>query len=154
VVLVRNPVTRSPSASGDPQLRARVRALLTEDQPGSWRPGGHVDQVGGLGDPGAVAGLDLHALFGGTGFTGLVGRGPRPLREDGERGVDISAVWISKCPNDAPTENSTPCRCRWAAKSLVAPAASVRTSTALRSCSSRARSGADSWASAASNTAM
>ena len=50
---------------------------------------GQVDQVGGLGDPGAVTGLDLHARFGGTGFTGLIRRGPRRLREQGEGGVDV-----------------------------------------------------------------
>ena len=39
---------------GEPQLRAGVRAFFTQDQPGSGRPGGQVDQVGGLGDPGPV----------------------------------------------------------------------------------------------------
>ena len=60
---------------------------------------------------------------------------------------------MSKCPNDDPTENSTPCRCGCAANSFVAPAASVRTSTGSRPSASRARSGAGTCASAASNAA-
>ena len=64
-----------------------------------------------------------------------------------------SAVAMSKWPSEAPTENSTPAWCRCAANSFVAPAASVRTSTATRPCSSGARRPPGTWASAASNTA-
>ena len=40
---------------GEVQLRAGVGAFLAQDQPGPDRPCAHVDQVGGLSDPGAVA---------------------------------------------------------------------------------------------------
>jgi hypothetical protein len=52
-----NAVIGIPSASVNRQLRAGMRALLTQNQPGSGRPCGHVDQVGGLGHPGPVADL-------------------------------------------------------------------------------------------------
>src|SRR6185437_17117262 len=42
---------------GEPQLRARVRAFLADDDPHPFRPAGQVEHAGDLGDPCAVAGL-------------------------------------------------------------------------------------------------
>jgi len=44
-----------PVGVGEPQLRAGVRAFLAQDQPGPGRPTARVDEIGGFGDPGAVA---------------------------------------------------------------------------------------------------
>ena len=40
---------------GEPQLGSGMGAFLAQDQPGTGRPGRQVDQVGGFGDPGALA---------------------------------------------------------------------------------------------------
>ena len=91
-VLVRNPVTRRPSAS-----------VIRSCAPGCGRslrrisrvPVGQADRstsAGGLGDPGAVAGFDLHAGLGGAGLAGLVGRGPRRFGQGRERGVDVEVA--------------------------------------------------------------
>jgi hypothetical protein len=74
---------------GDPQLRARVRAFLAQDQPGARRPSVQWGQAGGLGDPGPVAGFDLHTGLGRAGFAGLVGRRPRCRRQSGQGGVYV-----------------------------------------------------------------
>ena len=117
---------------GDPQLRARVGTLLlAQDQPGARWPRRQVDQPGGLGDPGPVAGFDLHPVLGGARFARAAGR---------------SAPGMSKWPRFAPRENCSPLWSRWRANSLVAPAASVRTSTGTRPASSRRRSGSGTWA--------
>src|SRR5512135_3657632 len=43
--------------AGDRQLRAGVGTFFAEDDPHAGRPAGQVEQAGGLGDPGAVAGF-------------------------------------------------------------------------------------------------
>jgi len=83
------PGDAQPVAVGDPQLRARVRAFLAQDQPRPGRPAAQRDQVGGFGDPGAVAGLDLHAGLGGARAAGLIRRCPRPLRDRRQRGRHV-----------------------------------------------------------------
>jgi hypothetical protein len=58
-----------------------VRALLTQDQPGTCRPVGQVHQVGGFGDPGALAdvagGVDrrVPGIGGGEYLGGIAQRG-------------------------------------------------------------------------------
>jgi hypothetical protein len=88
----------SPIVSvGNAQLRAGVRALFPQDQPGSGRPPGQIEQAGGLGEPGPVAGLDLDAGLGGAGLARLTRRGSTPIAGS------ASAVWISRWAKLAPT---------------------------------------------------
>ena len=60
-----------PADVGEPQLRARMRAFLADDDPQSFRPAGQVEQSGELGDPGAVADLPV----------AVISRRPRPRRD-------------------------------------------------------------------------
>ena len=54
-VFVANAVIRCPTTRGDGQLRAGVRAFLAGDHAHALGPPGQLQQVGGLGDPCAVA---------------------------------------------------------------------------------------------------
>lgn len=80
----------------EPQLGAGVRALLAQDQPGSGRPRGQVDQVGGLGHPGPVAdvagGLDrrVPGITEIEGVHGILHAGI-DREAEGESGVVIAA---------------------------------------------------------------
>jgi hypothetical protein len=62
----------------------RVWAFLAQDQPRALRPVGQVDQAGGLGQPGAIAGLAV----------GVVGRGPDLFRDRAQCGVDVEVVQV------------------------------------------------------------
>jgi hypothetical protein len=78
----------------DAQLRAGVGAFFTQDQPGSLRPGGQVDQPGQLGDPGTLSGFDLGVRFPGSGFPRMVGRSLGGLGEQIHGGVDLEMTQV------------------------------------------------------------
>jgi hypothetical protein len=65
-----------PVAVGEAQLGARVRALFSHDHPHPVGPAGQVEHAGRFGDPGAITHLPV----------GVVGRGPRGLGDQVERG--------------------------------------------------------------------
>lgn len=72
---------------GEPQLRARVRAFLADDDPHALRPAGQAEHAGDLGDPGAVAGLAV-AVIGRRPGRRRPGQRPGPFPRRRPRGPD------------------------------------------------------------------
>ena len=89
VVLVRNPVTRSPSASvirscapGCGRSLRRISRVPGGQEDMSTRPVASATQA-------PSRGSICTPCLGGAGFAGLIRRGPRLRRERGERGGDV-----------------------------------------------------------------
>lgn len=112
-VFVANAVIRCPTTRGDGQLRAGVGAFVAGDRAHALGPTTQVQQIGGLGDPCAVA----------DGVVGVIRCRPHPLSG---MSSSRSEVWDG-------SENPTEYDNRWAViqsrTAWVDPAPSVRIST-------------------------
>ncbi len=85
-----------PVGVGQPQLRARVRALATDDHPHPGRPAGEVHQSGCFDDPCSGARLAV----------GVVGGLPVAGREGGELVDQRLGPWITCSPARSTTPSS------------------------------------------------